>query len=432
MVRRAATLACVGLLILAAAPQANAADKMGAAYEPLGGVACSYGGTHIQTVSPSQGYAAPYDGVITSWGNRGFWPTATFKVARLGAGGSYTVVGSSGPQTYSGGGELTTYPARIPVRQGDVIGARIPNTTYYCTYGGGGYSFGRDDTDVATGGTGFFDATYEGQVPIEAYIERDRDGDGYGDETQDGCPTTASTQGPCPLPTTLGQTLTPFSGGQTCNTSTRVVTSSPGFVSAAPHAGVITGWSHQSQADVGTGTIRLKMFRPLGGDSYRVVGESAPQVPAPSTLNSYPARIPVNEGDKIGLATNGPVPCSQFTATGTYGRVNQDLGVGTTATFPSSNGALDIAAVLEADADGDGYGDTSQDLCPTDGTTQGQCRIVEPPPSGDDEACEKARRKLAKAKAKLKKLKQKDAAAKQIKKAKMKVKKAKSGVKKAC
>jgi hypothetical protein len=194
---------------------------------------------------------------------------------------------------------------------------------------------------------------------------------------------------------------------------------------------VITGWSHQSQGDVGTGTIRLKMFRPLGGDSYRVVGESAPQVPAPSTLNSYPARIPVNEGDKIGLATNGPVPCSQFTASGTYGRVNQDVGVGTTTTFPSSNGALDIAAVLEADADGDGYGDTTQDLCPTDATTQGACRTTEPPPSGN-EPCEKARKKLAKAKAKLRKLKKKDAAAKQVKQAKGKVRKAKVAVKQAC
>jgi hypothetical protein len=92
---------------------------------------------------------------------------------------------------------------------------------------------------------------------------------------------------------------------------------------------------------------------------------------------------------------------------------------------------LDVSAVLEADADADGYGDTTQDLCPSDVTTQGQCRTTEPPPAGN-EACEKARKKLDKAKAKLKKLKRDDATAKRIKAAKKKVKKAKAGVRKAC
>jgi hypothetical protein len=34
---------------------------------------------------------------------------------------------------------------------------------------------------------------------------------------------------------------------------------------------------------------------------------------------------------------------------------------------------MDVAAVLEPDADGDNFGDETQDLCPTDATKQGEC-----------------------------------------------------------
>jgi hypothetical protein len=34
---------------------------------------------------------------------------------------------------------------------------------------------------------------------------------------------------------------------------------------------------------------------------------------------------------------------------------------------------MDVAAVVETDADGDGYGDDTQDLCPTNASTHGPC-----------------------------------------------------------
>jgi hypothetical protein len=40
----------------------------------------------------------------------------------------------------------------------------------------------------------------------------------------------------------------------------------------------------------------------------------------------------------------------------------------------SAGARLNVAAVLEADADGDGYGDETQDRCPSDRSTQGPCR----------------------------------------------------------
>jgi Ca2+-binding RTX toxin-like protein len=38
------------------------------------------------------------------------------------------------------------------------------------------------------------------RIDIAAKVEPDSDRDGFGDETQDQCPTNATVQGPCPLP----------------------------------------------------------------------------------------------------------------------------------------------------------------------------------------------------------------------------------------
>lgn len=440
--RKGGFLACVlaitGASFVCAPANAGAATVIGDGYTISGGIGCGLEGTYIQTASPSSSYAAPHDGVITSWGSRGHFRTMTLKIARLGAGSQFTMIGSDGPRLHAENSELETYPVRIPVRQGDVIGMYVPAGTFnYCLSGGTDFTDGHRSVNVPPGDTTSFDDTESLKLPIEATIEHDGDGDGFGDETQDGCPTNASTQGACPLPTVLGQTFTPFAGVQSCAARTRVVTASPGTVSTAPADGVITSWSHLAQDDVGTGVIKLKLFRPLGGADYRVIGESASQKPTPSTLNTYGTRVPVREGDKIGLAvSDGVVPCSRFTAPGGYGIADGDVAVGASATFGDNSGALDISAVLEADADADGFGDASQDLCPTDATTQGQCRSAEPPvvivPPDDDPACDKARKKLKKAKAKLAKLKEDDAKAKKIETGKKKVKKAKKAVKKAC
>lgn len=428
----------VGLL---ACSQASA-DKIGDAYSNTGsgGTGCTYGGTLIQSVSPSNHYAAPYDGVITSWTNEGdYWPTMKFEVARLGSSGTYTVIATDGPRTAS---QRTTFPVRLPVRQGDVIGANVPtgNYTICPSSGGGGYSTGIDDSDLPPGGNGYFDSYASYKAPIEAQIERDGDGDGFGDESQDACPSNASTQGPCPLPTVLGRTFTP-DPGTTAGSGERVVTNQVGFPVAAQQDGVITSWSYQAGPNV-EGTLRLKMFRPLGGDDYRVVGSDQLRNPSADALNTYPVRIPVREGDKIGVNKSGvPVASNVSAPEESFATLSgADLADGSSASFTRGNGRrIDLSAVLEADADGDGFGDTSQDLCPTDPSTQGQCPTLLPPPTildppaDEDPACAKAERKLKKLKAKLAKLKKKDdVAAKKAKAAKAKVKKAKKAVKKAC
>ncbi len=53
--------------------------------------------------------------------------------------------------------------------------------------------------DVAPGSTATFEEVAPGRVPLAAIIEADGDNDGYGDETQDQCPQSATTQSPCPV-----------------------------------------------------------------------------------------------------------------------------------------------------------------------------------------------------------------------------------------
>jgi hypothetical protein len=430
MVRRVAVLAFLGVALIAV-PQAAAATTIGESYAGSGGVACHYGGTEIQTASDGNSYAAPYDGVITSWSNQGyFWPTITFKVARLGSGASYTVVASDGPRTVAGFSQKENYPVRIPVRQGDVIGGHIPISDYYCVYGGGTNAYGEDDADTLPGGTGSFDAINGGRIPVEATIEHDRDGDGYGDETQDACPTNASTHDACPLPTVLGQTFTPINSS-CISTSIPVLPADVRY--SAPADGVITSWSHQASSAV-DGTIKFKVLRPLGGDDYLAIGDSEPRTTTAGALSSFPTRIPVRQGDRIGLRSDGVGCASNVSALGSSMSLVDDVAPGTSATFNASNRRVDVSAVLEADDDGDGFGDTSQDLCPTDATTQGVCPIIQPlpPPPEKSAECLAAEKKLDKARAKLKKLKKNDAKAKKLDSAAEKVKKAKKAVKKAC
>jgi hypothetical protein len=72
-----------------------------------------------------------------------------------------------------------------------------------------------------------------------------------------------------------------------------------------------------------------------------------------------------------------------------------DPGVGTNVAYPGSSNSLqlDVSAILEPDADNDGFGDETQDQCPTDATKQGDCA----PPETTVTAGPKAKAKKKKA-----------------------------------
>ena len=169
--------------------------------------------------------------------------------------------------------------------------------------------------------------------------------------------------------TTLGQTLAPG----TCSAETYIQTASPpgGPSYTAPFGGVITQWSYQSDSTPPP-TVRLKVAQDFGGGTIKIVAESAVENIAPSTLNTYQSRISMPAGTDLGeyIAND----CSQSDATYTDYYADTDLGVGTTSpSFTQEHLQQDISAVLEPDADHDGYGDETQDGCPQQTDTHAAC-----------------------------------------------------------
>lgn len=198
-IRRGAVLAVIAASLFAA-PQVAASTTVGEDFSTsdsgCGGPTSDF---HVQITSPASTYAAPFDGVLTSWtSNTDNWTTGVLKVVRLGSGSSFTVLGQDGPRASDG----IAHQIRISIRQGDVLGLYMTAPTGCVGRDMTGYSTGHAAGDVGLG-PGTFNATYSNyQIPVTAQIEHDADGDGYGDETQDGCPTDASKQGPCSVPDT--------------------------------------------------------------------------------------------------------------------------------------------------------------------------------------------------------------------------------------
>jgi uncharacterized repeat protein (TIGR01451 family) len=170
----------------------------------------------------------------------------------------------------------------------------------------------------------------------------------------------------------LGSTPDP---DQSCSANSTLVqdttaSDSPSYAVPAG-GGVITKWSYLAKAS--PGARRLKLLRPTTtSGQYVVAGQSELVTPRPNELNTFGARVPVAGGELLGIFTETGDGCR---ASGPSGNVirggSGDPPPGSTFSAGSlfaSSTLLDVSAVLEADADGDGYGDETQDGCPTDRT----------------------------------------------------------------
>ncbi len=182
---------------------------------------------------------------------------------------------------------------------------------------------------------------------------------------------------PAMAATTLGQTSASSPGDCTAGAwrlEDTTGTAAPGY--AAPPDSVITSWSTYAAAGAGQ-QMQLKLFRLTDAAfHYLVVGESAIESLTPSSANTFSTRIPVGAGDLLGSyqpSTSSDIACEFMTSD------NADHFVGgpddatpgsTVAALGGGNEfRLNESAVLEPDADGDGYGDETQDTCPLDPTT---------------------------------------------------------------
>ena len=177
---------------------------------------------------PSGGAVAPSGGVITRWRYRGGEPrvgyegTSALRLRVIGADGVAHPASSASVTIATGSGQTWTFPTRLPVQQGDRLALRIdflagppafpeiydagPQVAAASMSGAEiavrtllGAAAWPGDPWEATFGAAPSSSTVE--LLVNADLEPDEDGDGYGDESQDGCPLSFAAQAPpCPSP----------------------------------------------------------------------------------------------------------------------------------------------------------------------------------------------------------------------------------------
>lgn len=201
---------------------------------------------------------------------------------------------------------------------------------------------------------------------------------------------------------TLGQ-LTPSGGPFGCSDGSYIVQTGvaggPDY-RVPPGGGVITGWKGRTFSTGGADQIlQLAVIgENVSGDAVTFEALSdferlAPVAPS-GRIYSFTTRISVDGGERIGLYAKDTSGAEAFNwgcavPTGS-GNADRDIwgalsapvigGPPAPATFGQFlSQRVPVEATLEADADKDGFGDETQDLCSTSAATQGACPV--PPTS---------------------------------------------------
>jgi len=174
--------------------------------------------------------------------------------------------------------------------------------------------------------------------------------------------------------------------------------------------GVITGWSHRgTPEDDSAGSGRLQVWRQVGmTNDFSLVGRSDLESFAVGVLNLFTTRVPVSGGEMLGLRAaemagsryDGVVGDTVLELLGGDPAPGETRGAGP----PQLALLVNVAVVLEADTDHDGFGDETQDQCPTNAATQGPCPTATTATGQQAAAIKKCKKKF-KGKARAKKRK---------------------------
>lgn len=143
---------------------------------------------------------------------------------------------------------------------------------------------------------------------------------------------------------------------------------------------VITGWRVKVGAGLGPLPQRLEVFEIKNEEhEFEKIGESATETLVEG-INSFATRISADEGDSVGLY--GPAGTLICREAGAVSRLFEgSVASGEIKPFTTLVGedrmplevGTPLVVTVEDDRDGDGYGDETQDRCPTSATTQGEC-----------------------------------------------------------
>jgi hypothetical protein len=149
---------------------------------------------------------------------------------------------------------------------------------------------------------------------------------------------------------------------------------------------VLTSWRFHSSGDPAAGAVRLKIFSYIGNGSdtdlaFKVLAESSLKTLEPDTAYDFKERIPVDQGDLLGLTAVDDaevgitVPGTPQNRLAQFGGGDIPPGQTGTATIAWPDLRPSVVATVESDADGDGFGDDSQDKCPGVPTAQAGCEF---------------------------------------------------------
>ena len=151
----------------------------------------------------------------------------------------------------------------------------------------------------------------------------------------------------------------------------------------APSDGVIVAWTLRSGSSLVEHKVRLRVIR----GSAAVATGPQETLPLSAGFNHFLARIPVKAGDKIGIdaleVTNvQSVPVIRSLTGADFQLWVPPLADGQ-ALDPTTTGSdyeLLLNATLEPDADGDGWGDETQDKCAGKADPTNACSVSAPCP----------------------------------------------------
>jgi hypothetical protein len=162
----------------------------------------------------------------------------------------------------------------------------------------------------------------------------------------------------------------------------------------APFSGVLTYFGYRAGAEITTSpadSVRPQVFSVVGNTALvnhqgvaHVIQPWPGALPPSGGTRYFRDRVPVAAGELLGgrftvksIAVNGDPTPPVFTTTASgdksaVGVPGSSLGGSFTAT-PQSSLRVNLLATLEPDADQDGYGDISQDLCPGSPIAEAAC-----------------------------------------------------------
>jgi hypothetical protein len=162
------------------------------------------------------------------------------------------------------------------------------------------------------------------------------------------------------------------------------------FPVTAPTSGIITEWLVNTHIEPEAGDPlaaefprihqqRLLVLRREGEKAFKVVGEASGGPLNREGTNTYLARVPVQQGDYLGIAGNPYAAyCETKSTADTFASTVGGTPVGSTFTAEEHQGLqVPILARIEPDVDGDGYGDETQDKCPQSAAYQSACPTVQ-------------------------------------------------------